>query len=1129
MARASSPARITAAIDPAKRTTLTGDVSPRLSAYTDQGPVSSAQTMTHVYLVLKRSAEQQQAFNTYLQQLQDKKSPNYHRWLTPEQIGEEYGVASSDIAQLQTWLTSYGLRVDHVSKSQMLIDFSGTAAQLQSAFQVSLRQYSDGTQTFIANTTAPTIPKALTGVVHGVARLNTLKLRSYLKTGLNGQWNPATKRLEQVNTTNASGTSAIRSQLTYTDSTGTHYLYTTPADAATIYDTPNPTLNANYSGTKYDGSGVTIAIGGDADIDTSYPVNYRTRFLGDTTVPTTILAGTDPNSTDDATEAYLDLEVAGGLAPGAKLLYYYSSDLFSGVIQAIEDNKADIISLSFGECEAELGSANNAEINEMWAEAAAAGIAVTVSTGDSGSAGCDNENDEYIAEYGLAVNGLASTPNNIAVGGTDYDALKDNYETYAATTNSSSNYYRTALSYIPENPWNDSPETNSDWEANTPYYSSDETNIVGDGGGKSGCASTTSGSCAGYTKPLWQRGETIVGDGVRDIPDVSLLSADGSYGAVWLICVPDADCTTNSTTGKFGFSGVGGTSASTPAFAGILALVQQATGGTRLGQAAATLYDLASTSSYNTLFHDITVGNNSVYCTEGTTNCTLDNAGYYFLSGYDAGVGYDLATGLGSVDTVQLINSWSTATSPLSPTVSLTPSASTLNAGDSVQITVYVTGGGSTTPAGTVTLISGAYSSAATTLSNGQAQFTIGSGYLVGGNDTVYANYSGDSIYGSGSASTTLTVNKSNSSLAITPTASSYTLIDEVSLDVVVSGAGRSPSGNVTLTTGSYSNTLALSGGKVNFSFPGSDLKPGSNTINATYAGDDYYNGSSNSTIVSLINNPATITITPASTQSYTGQPLAVSVAVSGTGITPTGTIMLTAGSYSSASIALSNGTAAFTIPANSFAAGIDAITITYSGDSAYASQIGSNYVTVAASTFTLKTADSALAVASNASSTASTLTLASTNGYAGTINLSCALTSSPSGADPTYMPTCSIPASVMLSATTTSATATLTIHSTAANSAALHALVFGKQGGALFSLAALLLVGFYKRGRKFRAMLTVMVLAALCTMGMAGCGGSRKTPVAGTTRGSYTFTVTATDSANTTLMTTSTVNVSIP
>jgi subtilase family serine protease len=818
LAQSSSIApRIVSYVDESSRTTLKGNV-PRLArAEFDQGEADAATQLTNMRLVLSRSAAQQSALDSYLAQLQDKSSPNYHKWLTPQQFGTLYGPADSDIAALVGWLQSHGFTVEPVSPGRTNIAFSGSVSQAEAAFHTSIHSYQTADAQFYSNTTDPQIPAALAGVVVGVAHLNTISPRPHSVRGTPGQINPQTKRLEPA--------SAARPSLTFGSGT-TSNLYLVPADAATIYDTPNSFNAAFTSGTSYDGSGVKIGIGGAATITTSIVQTYRSTFLGSsynaapilnyctsstscsTTPASSVCSGTQTSgcydNTDDAGEAYIDLELSGGMAPGATIYYYAATNLDIAVEAAINANVVDIFSLSFGDCESDMGTAENKNYNNWWSQAASQGIAVTVSTGDSGSAGCDNTTDSKgnnvpDASGGLAVNGLASTPYNIAVGGTDFYPLVNSFSTYVSESEgSASTHYRTAKGYIPESTWNESTSNDTTISQNEPLsaagYATKYNNIWAGSGGKS----------AVYSKPSWQAGTGIHdSDGVRDIPDVSLMSGAGWFYAMWLVCDDTDNCSNLS---ESGVAAYGGTSTAAPSFAGILALVQQKTAG-QLGQAAQTLYALYNGSHASAIFHDVTVGNISVPCTSGTTNCALNSAGYYFESGYDTTTGYDLATGLGSVDATQLVNYWSSAASLTAPTVTMTaPTPNPVTTTQSLSVPVTVTGS-SGTPTGTVTLTGGGYTSPSETLVGGSYTFTVPAGSLAVGSDTLAVTYGGNSTYAaatSNSAKVTVTGTSSTTTFVVNspiPSVSPTTIAPgSTSTATVTVSSANGYAGTVTLT-----------------------------------------------------------------------------------------------------------------------------------------------------------------------------------------------------------------------------------------------------------------------------------------------------------------------------------------
>jgi hypothetical protein len=1016
-AQAQSPTpRITAQVDETSLTTLKGNVPLLARPDNDQGEASPSTLLTHIRLVLSRSSEQQAALDKYLMELQEKSSPHYHKWLTPAEFGKLYGPADSDTSAIVAWLESHGLKLEMVSPGRTNIAFSGTVSQVEKAFHIAIHSFNADGEQFYSNLSDPQIPTALAEVVSGVAHLNTIRPKPQHIRGGTGMIDREMKRLQPMSSSTGR---TPNSNLTGGSGTSNepYFLYIVPGDAATIYDTPNTTLNANYtSGTSYTGSGVTIGIGGDAAIKSSTVVNYRSVFLGNSTAPT-ITNVDGVTSTQDTDEAYIDTELSGGLAPGATIHFYTSTDLTSAIEAAINDNAVDIFSLSFGECEWGLTTADNAQINGWWEQAASQGIAVTVSTGDSGSAGCDNPQDSSgnnvtEAEYGLQVSGFASTPFNIAVGGTDFYELPQSYSTYASTSEgSSSTYYRTALTYIPESTWNDSTDSNTTISENVPWTAvsgdSGDANIVAGSGGKSSCSTNTStnsatGTCtSGYLKPSWQSGTGVPSDGVRDLPDVAFMAGDGLDHAAWLACTDDTGKNSSGTIvtencsdqsdGNSYFAAFGGTSTAAPAFAGMLALIQQKTG-SRLGQAAQQLYDLVNGSHASSIFHDITVGNNSVPCDSTSTYqggaCTEDSAGYYFLTGYNTGTGYDLSTGLGSVDVNQLLTYWGSASGSAAATVTVTPAETSLNSNQSLSVVVTVTGSNGT-PTGTVTLSGGGYTSSSETLSGGSFTFTVPANSLSAGSDLLTVTYNGDAIYASATGTTSITVTAPTFALSATnlTVAAGSSATSAVTVTPV-----DGYTGTVTLTaTGPSNEGITLNGSTVTINSSAS----GTGTITVVTTGTsgsviraaqshrtNWYSTASGSLIAALLlffipgrsrgsrrmlsavfmvaaasctvigcggapKTTPTVSVTPAKASITANSSLAVSVSVSGSASTPTGTVTLSSGSYTSSSTTLSSGTSTITIPANSLAVGTDTLKVSYSGDSNFNSATGSATVTV--------------------------------------------------------------------------------------------------------------------------------------------------------------------------------------
>jgi trimeric autotransporter adhesin len=1064
------PNRITAAIDETRLVALPGNRHPFATARDDRGPAPADTGTGRIALVLKRSATQDQALKEYLADLQNPSSPRFHKWLSPTQYGQSFGISDPDLETVENWLKSHGFRIEKVPAGRNEIQFSGTFGQLQSAFRVPMHSYLvDGEQHY-ANAADPQIPVALAPVIAGVASLNNFLPKSQIQGGVRAHFD--------------SGTKTIKPDLTLYDEFGRPYLFMDPADAATVYDTPNATLNASYSGTTYDGTGVKIGVVGDSNISLQGIQNYRTTFLNETAatanVPTVIVDGNDPGINGDELEALLDNEVAGGLAPKAKLYLYTSdnTDLQSGLINAIfralDDNTVSILNISFGGCEAVAGKATNALVLEGEEQAAAQGISVVVAAGDSGSAGCDSDQNEQ-ATQGLAVNAFASTPYAIAVGGTDFDSLRANFTQYVTDANSGSPpYYRTALSYIPEQPWNNSTEQSDSIADNQPIVANGQTDIIAGGGGLSSV----------YTKPPFQTLLTPK-DGARDLPDVSLLAGSGLYGAIWLVC-GDTDCqTTNDQfTQNTTFTGVGGTSASAPAFAGMLALVEQKTG-SRLGQANYVLYQLAN-SQYAAVFHDITAGDNSVVCASGSQDC----GGNGFLTGYDAVTGYDTASGLGSVDAAQMVSAWSSvALAATSTNFNINGSTApvTVKHGTPLTFNVRVN---PATASGVAALIDTADEVSGGPANNSQLPIplTAGAGSvtyngLPGGSYTVYASYGGDTANAASTSSPAIpvTISAENSTTALQVNAydgatgisiSSIKAVpygDYIYADAIIYGAAEGLNGTQGIATGSVKFTdgtstlaraVAVNAGSFAAYTTPSNAFPtvfpvGAHSVTAAYSGDPSYSASTSATIPFTVVRAPTITDPVVLTDPITSLAstvILVAIRTSSLGVGPTGTITISANGKTLATLGNlgelndANGTVfatgTGTILGNSLVGGQNTLTVSYSGDSNYLPSTATTPVTVNEVDFNLSNSGPFTVSAGATSGNTAAIDLMPQNGFVGLVNLSCAITSAPAQA--ATPPTCSIPASTSITSSIR-VQLTLTIGSTAStNSGAYVVTVTG-------------------------------------------------------------------------------------
>jgi len=303
-------------------------------------------------------------------------------------------------------------------------------------------------------------------------------------------------------------------------------------------------------------------------------------------------------------------------------------------------------------------------LSSAFQQANTQGITVVAASGDSGAADCDfpatSTQVVRSATHGLAVDLPASSPNVTGVGGTQLNEA-GNAASFWSSFNNSLN--GSALSYIPEVAWNE-----------TATELANGGSIAVGGGGMSTL----------FAKPSWQTGNGVPNDSFRDVPDLSLTAAFTSDG--YLIC-SQGSCVNGYRAADSTLTVVGGTSAGTPSFAGVVALLNQVTG-TRQGNVNQHLYQLAAVSS--DAFHDITAGNNMVPCTTGSPGCP--NGGGQI--GYSAGAGYDQATGLGSIDAYRLVTEWNSSaiSTPAAPDFQLTGSAQTLtfNRGSSSSLTISV-------------------------------------------------------------------------------------------------------------------------------------------------------------------------------------------------------------------------------------------------------------------------------------------------------------------------------------------------------------------------------------------------------------------------------------------------------
>jgi hypothetical protein len=949
---AAPQARVTQPINDRILFRLRGNTPPFISKAKDLGVAGDDLPLARMQLVLKPGDAQQADLVKLLVNQQKPGSSDYHKWLTPQTFGERFGAAQADIDKIAAWLTQHGFTIDSISNSRTVITFSGTEKQLSSTFHTEIHQYSIGGQRHYANASDPRIPAALTPVLAGFSSLTTYG-RSPQHTAPRlvtrtegGKWSLHPDALPGAASTGTAGLRA-RPQLTLSDGSGGNYYFVTPGDFNIIYNV-SPLIS---QGT--DGTGVSIAIVAESDVNPDDVNGFRTTFGLPAAKFNNIVVGTDPGYTGDdvESEADLDVEWSGALAPNAtiNLLASAATNTGGGILDAaeyaIDNNLSPILSVSWGECEFALGTSGNQYFYGLWQQAAAEGITVVVASGDAGSASCD-QNQQY-AYYGEQVSGFASTPYNTAVGGTDFSG--NDFGTGFVFGNFGSKYWSatndpkthaSALGYVPETPWNESCAspfvlTAAQAQTGTPWVS-DTTNealcndsyappssttgappfldTAGGGGGASRCTFSDSAdptTCSGgYPTPDWQIAMPgMPATGVRNVPDISFFSGSGIWNSAYVYC--QSDVTTDKTCDSE-FLTAGGTSFAAPAFAGVVALINQKLG-SPLGNINYQLYQVGAaqySGSGPAAFHDITQGNNAVPCeSDGfaiapNTPCTVTNPNDYLgvLPDYNANAGYDLATGLGSADVFALADAWAAAFGNLAAsTTTLTLSgSSTTTYGTAVPVTVQVAAtSGTHQPTGGVGLFdqdTTAGTPIATAQLSGGAASISGNGVPAGAH-TLYARYVGDGTFAASSSNlVAITVNRAPTTMAITPSRTNVTAGESVSFEIVLatSSFANSPTGTVTLTdttlgvalgsvpvSAATDSSTNASIGHAFINIPGQILASGTNAITISYGGDTNYIASSGTVNVTYtgpfsLTLPATsLTLAPGAT---TGNTLAIAV-----------------------------------------------------------------------------------------------------------------------------------------------------------------------------------------------------------------------------------------------------------
>jgi len=781
---AQTPApRIQSEISSSAMSTLKGSLHPQAQPQFDAGRMPSNTRLNGMTIVFNRSAAQQADLQGLLKAQQDPNSPLYHQWLTPQQFAARFGMNQADLDSVEQWLQQQGFSIDSVARSRTFIRFSGTVGEAELAFQTQMHYYNVQGAKHFAPATALSIPTAMAPTVAAITNLSDFRPRA--------QYIPR-KGLKPAFTSGQTGND-----------------FFAPGDIWTAYDM-KPLVNGGSNGL-----GQTIVVAGQSYISVSDIENFQNAAGLTVKDPTLVLV---PNSGDGTTtsagdegESDLDLEWSGAMAPGATIDFVYSGNnpsysVFDAITYAVDSNLGNIITVSYGLCETELTPSEETSFEAILSQGATQGQTVIAASGDEGSTACfqspTTTNPTLAIQEALAVNYPASSQYVTGVGGTEITAANDanSNSTYWDTETSGTDIVNSVKQYIPEVAWNDEAY----------LISQSAPGLSASGGGVSSL----------FTQPSWQSsyftatGETNPASSHRLVPDVAFYSSPSFAG--YLYCTSDQSDWGQGQTGSCGsgfrasssdetLSVAGGTSFAAPIFAGMLADLNQKAGfNTGQGNINSKLYSLASNSStYAAAFHDVTSGNN--FCAAGTSYCSSSSGS---TSKYAAGTGYDLVTGLGSVDLDALATAWtSNSSTKVGTTVSMSASntAPALNASDTFTVTVTADSG-STAPTGTVTVIVDGgtpVTGIALTASGSSSVATYQTAFTTTGGHGIVAQYVPSGNFTASSGAITVTVPGSSSgkgTIAFTPAPTNVTV-----------SQGSSANSTITIQpAGGYTGTVYL-------------------------------------------------------------------------------------------------------------------------------------------------------------------------------------------------------------------------------------------------------------------------------------------------------------------------------
>jgi subtilase family serine protease len=1081
-------------------TRLAGHVPGWATAANDNGPAAPSGTL-HLTFVLSRSPELQAAFDQLLADQQNPSSPNFHHWLTPQQIGIAYGATEENLDKLTAWLTTQGLSVTEVAPSRLFVTVEAPVSTVASALAVTFRSFNlreptTGQNTaHLAPTTDPAIPAAFATIITSIRGLADIPVYPMHHSKLVAM---------------TAGTNAAPIPLGNSANSGQHFI--APNDFAVIYGI-NPTYQSGVNGNNQ-----KVAILGRSRVDASDITTFESLTGLPSKQPNVIVPpqGVDPGitNTGDQDEATLDVDRVLGTAPGAQADLVISTNGSGGIetsaqyeVQTLLD---PVMNISFGSCETYAGSNGVNFWDSLFSQAAAEGISAFVSSGDSGVDACEAGTPG--TSQSRSINAICSSSYATCVGGTEFADFADP-SAYWNSSNGSG--LGSAFGYIPEGAWNEPTVT---------VGSSTVTILAATGGGAS----------AFITKPAWQTGTGVPADGFRDVPDVSF-SASAHDGYLGCLKYTGADCV------NF-VNYFSGTSASAASMSGITALLNQKTG-TAQGNINPLLYRLAAHAP--AAFHDTAPATSGVaLCDLGTPSmCNNSTPGSTGLTGGLAGfaltAGYDLATGLGSLQVTDFFNAATAPPTTLAPTtMTIFSTPNTINTSQTAAFTATVGPPTAGTITGTVQFFSNGIALGAPIPVNAQNATTSAESFSAVGTYKITATYSGDTNYAA------TTANPINLVVTTAPTATTVTTLSIASPTVTLAGSDaftvvvnpsnpstNIPTGYVQFYNGSTPlfSPIPLTSGKLTTFAISADAAVGNGSITAVYLGDSNFLGSTSQPQPLTVTKQATsVSLAPAYATVSTGvsDTFIASIVFTSFGVSaPTGTVQFFQGANSLGTAPVINAKAALTRPASAVASSYT-ITAVYSGDANYLGATSAAVsVTVSSDPpYQLSASPASITLTAGATKQNGTsVIIRQTNNFVGNVNLSCTVAYNGAGTV-NAPPTCAFQGNFIPFPAGT-ATSLLTITTTAPQIVSA-----SRNPNPSFirwsSVAMCSLFLFLVTPRRLRLCRRMTALTALLVFfGLfAGCGGSSgsgstntgppTSTTKGTTPGAYTVTINSTNTA---------------